>query len=351
MNIIEVLNSQDVQYKQVGDNLVFDCPYCGARKKMEYSFTKDCFHCWVCDAKGRLSKLAYFYGINTNTRFERMSGYEQSIVRRRHDYIAPYTIRFRVNKIVLDTCVLLEADKNRLLQRGLTEAEIKRLGYKSYPDSNTIKKIIKTLDEEGLSPKGVPGFYMNNDRYVMPRDEGILIPVRSINGNIIAFQIRHNKCQKGERKYTWLSTNPEKVTNGKQKYPMGTKSETFVHFNFNGARNAKSFFITEGPIKADILALKKHVNVIAVPGVNSYKKLTQSLEYIKKHYNFSFVHELFDMDKLINLNVQRGIDKIKDLCVLQGYQWVDSHWDYKIEDNNYVWKGNYKGIDDWITKT
>jgi hypothetical protein len=51
----------------------------------------------------------------------------------------------------------------------------------------------------------VPGFADRNDRVVLNAHKGIIIPVRNLDGAIIALKVRHDVGHNGP-KYTWVSS-------------------------------------------------------------------------------------------------------------------------------------------------
>jgi phage/plasmid-associated DNA primase len=69
--------------------------------------------------------------------------------------------------------------------------------------------VIKHLLAEGFSKNfltSVPGFYLDDSSHLMLAGaEGILIPVYSVDRKIQAFQIRRDKVEDGQPRYTWLS--------------------------------------------------------------------------------------------------------------------------------------------------
>lgn len=98
--------------------------------------------------------------------------------------------RHKVYKRLLDLLVLDENDKKNLLHRGLTEEQIKKLGYKSCPSKEKIPQIVKTLKKEGFSLVGVPGFFKKNGQYTMMLANGFFVPFHNRNGYIQGLQIR-----------------------------------------------------------------------------------------------------------------------------------------------------------------
>ena len=116
---------------------------------------------------------------------------------------------------LLEKLSLAPDHRENLLQRGLTDGEIDKLGYKTTPVLG-YASIAAQLQTEGLYLSGVPGFYRNNDgawTFIHER-RGILIPVRDVDGKIQGLQIRRDNVAK--RKFRWVSS-AEKRTDARLK--------------------------------------------------------------------------------------------------------------------------------------
>lgn len=147
-----------------------------------------------------------------------------------------------------------------LLSRGLSDAEAARLLFATVPDRGRASTLCSVLAGE-LDLTGVPGFWrdQNGQWQAMVRERGFFIPVRDAHGQIAAMQIR---TERGDSRYLWFSS-PGKAS--------GASSGTPVHF----ARpwrvvSTGEAIITEGPLKADIVAEFLDAGVVAVAGVSSF---------------------------------------------------------------------------------
>ena len=107
---------------------------------------------------------------------------------------------------------LKEVHKKDLKRRSLTEWEIQELMDKGYRSTEPEKSvwIAKKLLENGLTLKGVPGFFQNRDgnweAAFYEGNRGYLCPVYSIDGKILGFQIRVEKPV-NNRKYVWFTSS------------------------------------------------------------------------------------------------------------------------------------------------
>ena len=141
--------------------------------------------------------------------------------------------------------------------------------------------------------------------------------------------------------------------------------------------------ITEGILKSYItycMIKDQDVSVIGVPGVSSIS----SIKTILRNHSHKLVMEAYDMDKRLPylcgydyetkkcaLCIRKGkeyldpatsfcrkkIDKVKKIqsavsslrkeVVSSGCQFISYYWD---RDENGLWSGNYKGIDDYLCR-
>ena len=369
IGIKKVLFDFGIDFKRKNGELIADCPFCGARKKFEANEEKNCYHCWVCDSHGGVKNLVEELGTNWKDYIRNLPNAPIAFteIKHRKKKRTPHSSYEALNnayRFLFENCELSESHKQLLLERGLTETEIKQLGYKTYPDEEQISKICKKIEDENRTFDLIPGFYKNShNKWTLPQlRSGFMIPIRTAGGKIVGVQIRHDDNQ--TPKYSWLSTNPEKTDkNGKQLYPKGTKAYPYVHWNIRNKRklgdnNTFVLYLTEGPLKADILAVKRTRNVIAIPGTSSTKDLCSSIKFAYKYIGSLYgketklrIVEAFDMDKTTNDNVARNVKKIlKTLRDSFDCEVEEFYWDTAMVQDKVLWLGNYKGIDDFIMR-
>ena len=212
--------------------------------------------------------------------------------------------------------------RENLINRGLTDNDIQRFGYKTTPIVG-MNILAKQLLMEGHYLAGVPGFYKNDqDKWTFVSGKrGILIPVRDADGNIQGLQVRRDVTD--NRKYRWVSSSERKD---------GCKAEGWVHI----VGEIKDFAVlTEGPLKADVVHALTGLTVISVPGVNTLSHLRTTLEILKRR-GLCEIKTAFDMDMITNPNVRNGFLSLMEL--LDGM-------DFKF--GTYVWDARYKGLDDY----
>ena len=238
-------------------------------------------------------------------------------------------------------CVVLSLSpehRARLLARGLSAAEIERNRYVSAPATHAEREsaavaLAPYLDAFG---GGTPGFY--NDRglwrmvYCAP---GFLIPARDEWGRIQALALRADEPLSG--KYLWLSSNPEvEDDHCQRKYPLGASSGAPVHFaNRPGLWGAGELTVTEGTLKADVIAALSGLPVVGVAGVNNTRGLAARL-----HRNFPQLRRVnvaFDKDVFEKPHVADALYHL--LAQLKAERFT-----VRVR----IWPGESKGLDDYL---
>ncbi len=237
---------------------------------------------------------------------------------------ADISVRHKAYTELLNKLTLTKAHRENLLGRGLTDADIKRLGYKSITSDLNLTNIIRKLTLEGVELNGVAGFYQTKAGvWTMDKANGILIPFRDENGLIQGVHIRNDN--NANTKFRWLSSTDK--LNG-----IGSKS--FTHLV--GDLNTDTIILTEGGMKADIInALSGHT-VLAVAGVNSLTSLEETLKILRSK-GVRHIRTAFDMDYFVNPNVSKAQKDMTKLIVKLGFSY-----------STLIWDSNQKGLDDFI---
>ena len=240
--------------------------------------------------------------------------------------------------LLLSMLPLTPTHKAHLLspRRGLTEEQIARFGFKSTPPAFLCRSYAERLRRQGCTLQGVPGFYQDDARRWTinfgSRTAGILLPAVGMDGLICGMQIRldtplrrrDDPPGKSGAKYIWLSSV------GK---PHGVTSGSPLHFV--GEPFAKTVYVTEGLLKADIAHCLTGRSFVAVAGVNSLNGLESALRCMAQN-GTKLVVEAYDMDKLENEYVTSAAEKVQQIARVAG-----------LQSTSLVWNTAYKGIDDW----
>lgn len=313
------------------------CPCCDTdprKKHLNINLQKDVFRCPRCGASGGIFDL---YSICTGVPREKVRdilieklGNPLVRLARRQEvpvvHECPLTdvdTRHVTYMALLSKLTLAPDHLENLLARGLTEAEISRLGYKTTPILGSAA-IAKQLQGEGLYLAGVPGFYRTESGAwtFIHEQRGILIPVRNTHGQIQGLQIRRDQVSR--RKFRWVSSAEK---------PDGCRAEGWVHL---AGRPTTRIILTEGPMKADVIHTLTGATVLAVPGVNALTQLQKALEALRKE-GMEEIKTAFDMDLATNDHVQNGYRSLTELLSQMGFHF-----------GTYLWDPQYKGLDDYI---
>ena len=275
--------------------------------------------------------------------------------------------RDRVYRRLQEILPLFEDHKRDLLERGLTEKQIRAYGFCSTLVSGT-EGLARRLMREGYSLKGIPGFYLNArgnwDVAFFKKSRGFLCPAYGLDQKLSGFQIRLDEPY-NDRKYLWFSSSSRN---------QGSSSKSPV--TFLGDPGSKIVCVTEGILKASIAHAMSGYAFIGTPGVSQYKEMEQVLKALKEN-GLQEVWEYFDMDKRMDVTclgdykesvcrvcakrgqrsltacekkvqkrtqIQEGCRRLYDICSCLNLRCVRKIWDI---DEKHIWRGERKGIDDY----
>ena len=321
-----------------------DCPFCGdTRGKMNINFEKNVFRCNYCGAYGgMIAMYARVYGIpNADAYHEICEALQTGNAAPRYEVkkrkvcsapipnaeLASAEERHQTYSLLFSMLTLSKLHKQQLMERGLSEEQIRWYGYKSTPAFG-FTKLTSMLVEQGCTVKGVPGFYINEDGEwtvnFHSKCSGIVIPAISIDGRVSAAQIRLDRPF-NNRKYLWLSSINKK---------MGTSSGSPIHFV--GNPEDKVVYITEGPLKATVAHCLSGKSFASVAGANQYGNLAGLFEVLKQN-GTERIAEAYDMDKYENEHVEKGCIQLFMLANEFGFKACRIKWNKA-----------YKGIDDYL---
>jgi len=169
----------------------------------------------------------------------------------------------------------------------------------------------------------VPGFYLKEGRWQLAGPVGIAIPVKDIKGRTIGLQVRCDRAE-GSR-YKWISSRG---------FNAGCSPGAPVHTAGNVSTHGE-IWITEGPIKADITALKLGYMVLAVPGVGNWPGVVPIIRELRP----ARIIVAFDMDKITNPSVKLHSDALIAYLIRSGIRTFEADWDTQ-----------FKGIDDLLAE-
>lgn len=217
-------------------------------------------------------------------------------------------------------------------KRRLTDEEIERVGFFTFPDRSILVNFYNRLFEvHGHNPnilKDVPGFYTaevmildaSNENllfnkseeepdifaYMFNETEGLGIPIRNAKGQIIGIQIRLDKMVKGGLRYIWFSSSWADGT-GKNKEINGTASGAPKDVVYPERIRNSTLFITEGKFKALRIAKEFGSIAISMQGVSTWRGVEDIIEAIKDLVEppVKYVVVAYDSDLAYNLGVSK----------------------------------------------
>ena len=368
LDVVELLHLH-IRRRQA-DSAYTDCPFCGDRRgKMNVNFVKNVWRCNYCGEHGGMLNLYARVNNTTNSEAyreicdalqagdtswgyggaESADAYAGVPVREPHagrqsdmgitqaERASPQEIH-QTYSLTLGMLSLNSAHRAHLRseKRGLADEQIDSLGFKSTPPYFLCRSLTERLIKQGCRVEGVPGFYLHEGGYWTAkfgsRTAGILIPAIGIDGLIHGMQIlldvpfkdRDDPPEKAGTKYIWLSSSAKN---------MGVTSGSPVHFIGNPF--ARTIYVTEGILKADIAHVLLNRSFVAVAGANNVAQLGPLFALLAQN-GTELIIEAHDMDKYSNEMIAKGSSKIYLLARQHG-----------MECRRLTWNPNYKGIDDW----
>lgn len=226
---------------------------------------------------------------------------------------------------LLEALPLAGRHADDLLRRGLDDLAIVRAGYATLDrDRRRMAQIIEDLavfDDFA----NVPGFYRRSDawRLNIEAAPGYLIPVRDVERRIQALQIRRDR---GVR-YLWLSSAGR---------PGGASSGAPIHYARPDLHNGQSIILTEGPLKADVVAHLMGVAVVAVAGVSSFDE-DLGLRLRRDLPGLANVQIAFDADWRQKEPVAKALQRASKIIMRAGLNCEVMSWD-----------AAHKGLDDYL---
>lgn len=353
-----------------------DCPFCGRKKKLNISYTKNVFRCNACDTSGGVLKLHMLAkGVTSSKQayvdlkkcnFDSSTDNKMDIAIEdiKENKPFPDFLLNTIYKNLLENLELEKEDEKELLNRGLTKEDIEINQYKTYPTKmytylaeksliGTIhldeRKTLEYYSEKMESELGVPGYYVSHGdvSLIYKKERGFLIPIRNLKGEITSMQIRNfldedatNEEKEKFSKYIWFSSKSKRGGCGVH----DVNQVHFTGFNFEAKKIPRTVFLTEDCLKADVASsLMKQTGFtianapfIAVMGVNSTAQLPKVFTELKDRGTEEIV-VCFDMDYLTNPNVSKAMQKVIKIIKDSGLKVRQENWDKK-----------YKGIDDYL---
>lgn len=348
-----VLKDFGVNLTGTGDNLLGQSPFRAGGKKTSFtvSVSRNTFHDWKLDICGgpvrfiqtlfnieqeaaeKLLWKKYYYNkeITNIPQVKKSRG-------RKPKYGTPQDID-KAYRIFLSLCSLTEEDKTYLKSRNISEEDIEKIGFKTFPKRTIRSKLTALFKENNIDPKQIPGFfqYKDDENITFSFYKGIIIPMVSSNGLISGLQIRKKEVDEDTPRYVWLSSSFAKIEDNFVFDGLGPKNPCHVELA-NGDKD--TLFITEGFFKSFAIKMFFNQPSLSIQGVTNWKSILTEIPECKNLYpNLRKIVIALDADFVSNLNVSKAIrdmgEKIKD--------------DFpEMEVYHLRWNPLFKGIDDFI---
>lgn len=178
--------------------------------------------------------------------------------------------------------------------------------------------------------RGIPGFWRRYEQWVMSFSgtPGFFLPIRNLAGQIEALQIR---ADAGKAKYLLFSSTDR---------PGGCSSGAPVHFARVG-RDAVSVILTEGALKAEVIAEQLRAPVIGLVGVGAFRdsfglQLRSELPLLRQVL-IAFDQSEAEASDRARQNVAQQLARLQKSLRAAG-----------LHAETLTWEGPQKGFDDYL---
>lgn len=304
------------------------CPICGKPDWCMVSADGKAAICPRVESPQNLGEAGYLHKLDSDD-----SEDEPSYVRRSASRSSPPTTTdFPIAKVarrhtayatLLEDALSLSDDHAANLKaRGLPSEVVEANGYRTLPKNDRRQLAAKVTADVKVA--GVPGFYLDGDKPSLNGAAGLLIPIRAASRSIVACQIRRDRVD-GGGKYMWLSSSG-------MDYGSGPGSPAHLAWP-QDLEYPGIVVVTEGALKADIIAHFLKCPAIGVAGVASWRKAVDMLVQLLPRE----VALAFDNDRFENKVVQDNLTKLEDKLIAEHFKVYEVQWPL-----------NYKGFDDYL---
>ena len=186
---------------------------------------------------------------------------------------------------------------------GLTDDDIARHGFFTWPTSHVAKKFFADLMSCGVSETElarVPGLFYNQDTeawdFYRPKNTGSIgMPIRNIDGKIVGLQIRLDRKKEGSQRYQWFSSSFADGNN--TPFLKGSSPGSPVDVVYPKQVKNGAVFVTEGKFKAIKLANQFNSIVLSVQGVSNWRQIPAVMDELNRRYpSLRHVYIAYDAD-------------------------------------------------------
>lgn len=244
----------------------------------------------------------------------------------------------KVYRLFLSMITLSDEDKKFLIGRGLSDEEIEKQMFRSYP-RRTIS--FREKFEEAVIEKfgttdvlfEVPGFFKRkNEHFSYAYAKGILFPSINWKNQVCGLQVRNVR-------YFWISSANCLAKDEKETFERDGLSPGSP-VSFIESKWTKKMCLTEGLFKSLAIVKKWKMSTFSIQGINNWRAFVKELPQIKEKYkDLSGLVVFYDSDMARNLNVLNQALKLGEEI---------SKIDLKVEYSVWKYDEKTKGIDDLI---
>jgi len=223
---------------------------------------------------------------------------------------------------------LSNGHRENLRWRGLTDEQIDRGGYKTMPVQGRAR-IARTLWQRfGEVVLRVPGIAYKQGRQgehlTLCCAAGMLIPCRDLAGRITTLKVRRDEVNNSEDRYRYVTSAGY----------GGPGAEACAHAPLGTPQTAERARVTEGELKADVIAARIGETTVSAPGASSWKVALDML----KTMGCKIVCLAYDADVEQKPTVARSLSAFAGALAAVGIAVELERW--QLEDG--------KGLDDLL---
>lgn len=224
----------------------------------------------------------------------------------------------RIYNALLDELVLPTPRLANLLARGLPGEAIERGKFREHPGSERARGALSAAQRK-INVHwfcDVPGFYKSGGKTThIAGSEGLLLPVRNLDGLIVALRVRLDDPGSGAR-YRWLS-RPDGPN------IIGAPSGAHVHVPLHTpTERGETVRVTEGELKAEVAFAKTRLLTIGVPGVGLWRLALPTMKLL----GVKRVVLAWDSDQRKNPHVARALERAAIAYREEGFEVGIETW-------------------------
>lgn len=274
---IEAVVGQRVRLRRQGRTLIGRCPFHDDRGRPNLTVYPDTqtYICFVCMAHGDavdfVARLEDLTMGEAARRVRALAGAEAVPSRARPAEARALEHLDLVYRLLLGSLSLSEEHRADLLRRGLASEDIHERAYRTLPSARERARVGRVLFErlgaEGL--RQVPGFGVLRGEWALAGPEGLLVPVLDAEGRVVGIQVRTRRLY---GKYRWLST---------PSLPGGASCAAPAHVRLPQKAHHGVVWVTEGPLKADVVASRLGQCAVGVPGAGVWAKAVEVVQRLE----------------------------------------------------------------------